>query len=303
MNGRSVVQDADNAFAMAIWNGLKSDDATQNIVTSQEQISFSSPKTVTSKTAKIVIFLYSIAKVHLAKNTPPTAKISEMPRSQAPLLLRYLVFANTGKEETDHILVEKIIQTFASNPIISGPAEGEELRVTLDSLSVGELSSLCIALGISLRLSVSFTVSSAMTLEAEPEKKMVPEALQAAGSPEDAKERYRAVFATFAGQSEGWKKSNLLRKQWMSQDFKKVTEMSIDEMQTAMISLGDKLELNLPTEPFIKPLNLLASYYEHQAEQLRALGKISQKQKENVEMINQWIKDVRELIKSLSKAE
>jgi archaellum component FlaC len=46
---------------------------------------------------------------------------------------------------------------------------------------------------------------------------------------------------------------------------------------------------------------LLASYYEHQAEQLRALGKISQKQKENVEMINQWIKDVRALVEALSK--
>jgi hypothetical protein len=82
-----------------------------------------------------------------------------------------------------------------------------------------------------------------------------------------------------------------------------VTDISIDEMQSAISSLGDTLELNLPTWQFIKPLNLLATYYEHQAEQLKILGKVSQKQKGNVEIINQWIKDVKALIDALNKAD
>jgi hypothetical protein len=70
-------------------------------------------------------------------------------------------------------------------------------------------------------------------------------------------ELYQAVLKTFVEQSDGWKKRNLLQKQYVFQDFKKNTDMSVEEMLTALNSLGDKLELHLSTSQFIKPLNAM----------------------------------------------
>jgi len=163
------------------------------------------------------------------------------------------------------------------------------------------------AIGAPLRPSIGFTIASvAMGHTLAGEAKTVsdaasPRTLSATSEKKNVKELYQTVFAEFTEQSEGWKKSNLFRKQWIGQDFKKVTNMTIDEMQTALNGLGDKLELNLQTVQFINPLNLLAEYYEHQATQLRGLGKVSQKQRENVEIVFQWVKDVKTLIEALSR--
>jgi archaellum component FlaC len=61
------------------------------------------------------------------------------------------------------------------------------------------------------------------------------------------------------------------------------------------------LEAHQPTERFIKPLNLLAGYYEHQLENLKGFRKISSKQQENLEAIDAWIKDVKALVETLER--
>ena len=110
---------------------------------------------------------------------------------------------------------------------------------------------------------------------------------------------YQPVLKTFTEQSSGWKNRNIVVKQWVLQDFKKNTEMTVEEMLTALNSLGDKLERHEPTDQFIKPLNLLAAYYKHQLDELEGMQKVTHKQKENLEMISQWIKDVENLIEVL----
>jgi t-SNARE complex subunit (syntaxin) len=63
--------------------------------------------------------------------------------------------------------------------------------------------------------------------------------------------------------------------------------------------MGDKLLLHASMKPFIDPLNRLAECYEHQVEELKGMEKFSSKQKENVDMINGWIKDVKALVEAL----
>ena len=91
----------------------------------------------------------------------------------------------------------------------------------------------------------------------------------------------------------------MLVKQWVLQNFKKNTDMTVEEMLTTLNNLGDKLEQHGSTAQFIKPLNLLAGYYKHQLDQLKGMQKVSHKQSENLETINTWIKDVETLVEAL----
>ena len=105
---------------------------------------------------------------------------------------------------------------------------------------------------------------------------------------------------TFTEQANGWKKANLFKKQYVFQDFKKNTDMSVDEMLTALNSLGDKLQMNLSTKQFIEPLNALAGFYEHQREALKGAEKFSKKQEENLEIIAGWNSEVKALMDALN---
>jgi NAD(P)-dependent dehydrogenase (short-subunit alcohol dehydrogenase family) len=112
-------------------------------------------------------------------------------------------------------------------------------------------------------------------------------------------ELYQVVMKTYTEQSEGWKKRNLFERQWINRDFKKTTGMSIDEMQTTLKTLENKLKANASTLEFIEPLNQLAGYYVHQQEQLRGFEKNPQKLEENLKIIEGWVKDAKALTAAL----
>jgi len=107
------------------------------------------------------------------------------------------------------------------------------------------------------------------------------------------------VLKTFTEQSNGWRKRNMLVKQWLLQDFEKNTNMTAEEMLTTLSNLGDKLEQHGSKAQFIKHLNLLAGYYKHQLDQLKGMQKVSHGQRENIETVNNWIKEVEALVKAL----
>ena len=88
-------------------------------------------------------------------------------------------------------------------------------------------------------------------------------------------------------------------KQWLLQDFKKNTDMTMEEMQITLNNLGSRLEQHGSTAQFIKPLNLLAGYYKHQFDQLKGMQKLAHKQRANLETVNTWIKDVKALVEAL----
>ncbi|MGA3111597.1 MAG: SDR family oxidoreductase [Candidatus Bathyarchaeia archaeon] len=114
-------------------------------------------------------------------------------------------------------------------------------------------------------------------------------------------ELYQSVMATYAEQSEGWKRRNLFERQWVSRDFKKNMGLSIDEMLTTIRALGNNLETNTSTAEFIEPLKRLGAYYEHQQEQLKGFEKDPNKLKQNLMIIDGWILDVELLAKALSR--
>jgi NAD(P)-dependent dehydrogenase (short-subunit alcohol dehydrogenase family) len=112
-------------------------------------------------------------------------------------------------------------------------------------------------------------------------------------------ELYQAVLQTFMTQSEGWKKRNLFERQWVSRDFKKNTGVSIDEMQTTIKALGDKLTPEAAKGEYVEAVNKVAAYYMHQQEQLKGFEKNPQKLDENLKIIDGWISDVKALAQAL----
>ena len=296
MGQNSFISDADSALANLIWSCIENEPAARNLISSKEQIWFSSPKASDPKgTRKLSIFLYSI--------TEETADSSGKGTDHASFALRYLVTSFTGNDKDDHVLLGKIIHAFLASPRIGGTDEANEvgLTVKVDSLSLEELTKLWTMLGTPLRLSVSLTVSLAQPCNDHRSKgTSAPAAPQtAAVDLRRVAQLYQAVFKTFAEQSNDWSKRNMAVKQWLLRDFKKNTDMTVEEMQITLNNLGSKLEQHGSTTQFIKPLNLLAGYYEHQLNELKGLHKITHRQGENIEMVSAWIKEVKDLVEAL----
>jgi hypothetical protein len=212
----------------------------------------------------------------------PATDCSRKSTNLKTFALSYLLIPTTGNDKDDHALLEKIINLLLASPSIVDASETSNMRFMfkIDSLSLDELSKLWIALGTPLRLSVSLIVSSAesrhdsqtqVTTGAEAPQKAEPET-------KNVTQLYQAVLKTFTEQSDSWKNRNMVIKQWLLQDFKKNTNMTVDEMVHTFNNLGDKLEQHGSTAQFVKPLNLLAGYYKHQLDQLKGMHKVSHNQ-------------------------
>jgi hypothetical protein len=306
MDQKGFISKVDTALAKLVWGCIENDSAATAIISSQEQISFSSPKTANTRAnKKLSIFLYNITEETAPKNMPPPKDGSRKLASRLPFALHYLVTPFTGNEKDDHVLLEKIIQMFLDKPLISvaDAKNTNELTVKIDSLSLDELSRLWTALDAPLRLSVSLTVSVSNPFH-NPQTQMTevvaaPQTLALETS--QIIQLYHAVLKTFTEQSTAWRSRNMVLRQWVLQDFQKNSGMNVEEMQNMLNSLGDKLEHRESSAQFIKPLNQLAGYYQHQLDELKGLHKISHKQTENLETITMWIKDVRALVEEIAR--
>jgi len=304
MEQKIFISDADTALANLIWNGIENEIAAKNIISSKKQISFCSPKAAdTQGTIKLSIFLYDIIEEKAARNMPPTVDHSRKMTTHTTFALRYLITPNTGNDKDDHALLEKIINILLATPPIVASDEGNNVGFTvkIDSLSLDELSKLWIALGAPLRPSVSLTVSSAEPLRDS--QTQITSATVTSQTPaldtKNVNQLYQTVLKTFTEEFNGWKKRNMVVKQWLLQNFEKNTDMTADEMLIALNNLGDRLEQHGSTAQFIKPLNMLVGYYTLQLDELKGLHKMTHKQSENLETINTWIKDAKTLVEAL----
>ena len=305
MDQKGFISRIDTALADLIWASIKNDSSLATIVSSQEQISFSSPKTASARgNKKLSIFLYNMTQEAKAKNSPTHEAESRELANDVSFALHYLITSFTGNEKDDHSLLEKIIQLLIANPLIdTAYAENNvELVVKVDSLSLDELSRLWMALDAPLRLSASLTVSSTVSLHNPQTRTADTTAIPQTQTIETnhLTQLYQAVFKTFTEQAVGWRNRNMLVKQWVFQDFQKNSGMSVDEMQSTLNSLGDKVEHGESATQFIKTLNQLAGYYQHQLDELKGLHKISNKQTENIQTIAAWIKDINDLAEALA---
>jgi hypothetical protein len=289
MSQNGFISDSDRALADFIWNCIENEPSLKKLVSSRDQISFSSPRNA-GQTNKLSIFLYNIT-------------VKAEPNS---CVLHYLVTPLTRNDIDDHALLEKIIQ-LASTSITTADNSGNiGFTVKINPLSLDDLTKLWVALSAPLRLCVALEVSCGQKTSAassSPETaaaNAVESSQEAPVNTERMTQLYQSVLKTFTEQMEGWNKRNIVLRQWTQQDFRKTTDMTIDEMLSSLNNLGDRLQQHGLTDQFVKPLNQLTKYYEHQLSQLDGMQKVSRNQDENLALISGWIKDAKELLKALN---
>ena len=161
MDDCSFILNVDKALLSLIWNGLKEDPKTQVLISNEKQISFTSPKTGEAGSKKLSIFLYSIVEDTASRNLASKVEASGKRISQISFSLHYLVTPCSGNEESDHLLLGKIIQIFANSPVLPGDAadNGAIITIKQDSLSLLDLNNLWTAVGAPLKACASYTIS------------------------------------------------------------------------------------------------------------------------------------------------
>lgn len=297
MTNSQTLLDVSKALAAQLWNALKDDPQTNTAVTSQDQIMFSSPKTASAAKKKVAICLHSITPDQSNKNVPSATGEGEGKIMQAPFTARYLIIPCTGNPENDLLLLGKTLQTLSDTPVIalnSTENGSNTLTVTLDSLSLSDLCKLWMALGEPLKPSLSVTVTFGLAASTQ---KITP--AQTPASPQVV-ELYGTVFETFEQQINDWKSRNLFQKQYVQSDFAKNIGMTVDAMRAELRDLGEKLQTNRPTEPYMEALKRLQEFYEHQLGMLKGFEKVQKKRQEGIDLVAKWKNDVSALIEALN---
>ena len=123
-----------------------------------------------------------------------------------------------------------------------------------------------------------------------------PEAKAQTTDKKQLQELYQPIIKTYTEQSEGWKSRNLFQRQWVYRDFKKETNMSVEEMLSQLQTLGDNIETGAPISRFKDTLNKLHDYYTHQQQVLKGFEKIQKKQAENDALIEGWKCEIKALL-------
>ncbi len=83
------------------------------------------------------------------------------------------------------------------------------------------------------------------------------------------------------------------------QYFKSNTKMDAAEMADNLEELGEKIQAHQPTAAFIELLEGLVKFYTFQQNELKGMSRFSPKQKENVDIVDGWVREVKALINAL----
>lgn len=170
MNDSAVLNAVDETLRALLWGRMQDDSVISSIITTEQQISFDPPFLLIDnekpKEDGLSIYLYRVVENGEMRNRPPE-RINASTLRQPPLSLNlyYLVTPLTKDTGNDHRVLAKTMQVFYDHAIIKGALlqgvlqdTAEELRVTLNTLSIEDLNKLWSAFMRPLRLAVSYEV-------------------------------------------------------------------------------------------------------------------------------------------------
>ncbi len=282
------------AIAFHLSDALK-DSSDAALALTVEQMTFSAPKAARNQ-GKLSIFPYLFAPNQTSRNMLNPTEPSLKPAGQA-FSVHYLITPSTGSAEKDLILLEKIILSFQTRPVLTREETniGNSVSIVQETLSLADLTNLWLALEEPLKPCLSYSVSPIFLGSGD------SAALQTTAPliRPHVTELYQAVLKTFTGQVDDWKHRNMFQKQYVMMDFGKNTDMTPEEMLSKLKDLGHALETNQDIEPCIDFLKRLEAYYEHQKEMLKGFEKIQKKRQEGIDMVAKWKNEVTTLIEAL----
>jgi len=114
----------------------------------------------------ISLFLYRVIRDPDLQNRPPVRVSRDQYKPEGiPVHLHYLVTPIRNNREDEHLLLGKVIQVFNDFAVVRGAdlqevlkGSDEELRITMEALSMEDQSQIWFALQAPYRLSVSYEV-------------------------------------------------------------------------------------------------------------------------------------------------
>jgi hypothetical protein len=152
---------ATQTLARLIADGVKDDAELQRLLHSEELISLQAPASQ-EKPAQLSLYLYSVTECTSMRNLPQNTR---EPRTLLYLNLRFLITPTSKTTQMDQLLLGKVMQILAEKPILRGSdlqgslsGSGEELKVTLDQLSIDDLNKIWSTLASPHKLCVSYSV-------------------------------------------------------------------------------------------------------------------------------------------------
>jgi Pvc16 N-terminal domain len=170
MSDYKVLNAVDETLRALLWSAVQFDSELSSILATEQDISLEPPYTLIEqdkpKTSGLSVFLYRVAENGELKNRPPEqVSPSRLRFPPLPLNLSYLITPLTASAENDHRLLSRVMQVLHANSIVKGPllqgalaGSDEELRVTLNPLSLEDANKLWTSFMRPMRLSASYEV-------------------------------------------------------------------------------------------------------------------------------------------------
>jgi len=166
MSTYTAISNVNKTLVSLLWNSIKDDSQVNSIVTSEDEISLSSPKGI-PQDKKLSLFLYQISEFSSMRNiAKPSTDPDKTGHFPVYLALHYLITPYTQNPESDHILLGKTIQVFSDNAILRGSLlqgsladNNSDLKLLMDSLTIDDLNKLWSVIGTEYRLSISYSVA------------------------------------------------------------------------------------------------------------------------------------------------
>jgi hypothetical protein len=148
-------------LAKLISNGIRNDIELQKIVHSEELVSLQAPSRE-EKPSQLSLYLYNVTECTNMRNQPQNPT---QPHTLMYLNLRFLITPTSRIPQLDQLLLGKVMQILGEKPMLRGSdlqgslsGSGEELKVTLDALSIDDLNKLWGTLDAPHKLCISYSV-------------------------------------------------------------------------------------------------------------------------------------------------
>lgn len=163
----TVIKEVSELLRQTLWNGFEGDvDLTAHVPTINSIVLMNPTDAAKMDTHRLSVWLYQVQQNEFLRNVPPERVPGDDMRTSFPPLslnLFYLITPFTRRDDTDQMVLGRLMQIFHDNGIlllesVEEPGKSEELRIMLSHRDLRELAEVWEALQQPYRLSVCYEV-------------------------------------------------------------------------------------------------------------------------------------------------
>jgi hypothetical protein len=167
----TALAEVGEALITVLWQEIQIDPQVHALIDNEDRISLESPFDLSANdSVRLSIYLYRIVENAMLKNQFPAAgNGARIRKPPLTLDLFYLITPLVGLPREQQIVLGKVMQVYYDRAILEGSdlagslaADGQQVRVVLNPVTLEETTRIWQALEMSYRLSVCYVVRIAM---------------------------------------------------------------------------------------------------------------------------------------------